>query len=45
MAEKEILLEREQFELKPKSGGGVLSYEERFQREWKEIVGKRKERS
>lgn len=27
MAEKEILLEREQFELKPKSGGGVLSYE------------------
>jgi hypothetical protein len=24
---KEILLERERFELKPKSGGGILSYE------------------
>jgi hypothetical protein len=24
---KEVLLERERFELKPKSGGGILSYE------------------
>jgi len=36
---KEILLEQERFELKPKSGGGILSYEVRgYQTQGKTVV-------